>query len=95
MTAARSYPPVLDPSLSGAGSGIESRHANAYRAHLRSCAPELVEHAAEVSHDRALRLCMLTLRELRERRLDLADAILAEAEPLTDWESIAEARRGR
>lgn len=45
--------------------------------------------------DRVLRAYMLLLRELRERRLDAADAILADAEPLEDWQSIAEARRGR
>ena len=71
------------------------RYESAYTRHLRRCAPELIEHEANVSSDRVLRACMLVLRELQERRLDLADAILADAEPVGDWHAAAEARRER
>lgn len=75
--------------MTAAASRLEAR----YRRHLARCAPELVEHEASVSSDRVLRLCMATLRELRQARLDKADAVLAEAEPLEDWEAVGEARR--
>lgn len=77
--------------MTTAAARLEAR----YRSHLRRCAPELVQHAAAQSYDRTVRGLLVALRELREMRLDAADAILAEGEALTDWECIAEARRGR
>lgn len=74
---------------------INTRHARAYAKHLVRVAPELVAHQAELSYDRTLRLCMAVLRELRECRRDTASMIEAEAVALTDWQSVAEARRGR
>ena len=85
-------PAVL--SLTSAAKPL-SRHAEAYRAHLVRVAPELVQHAAQQSYDRTLRLCMAVLRELRECRRDTASMIEAEAVALTDWEAIGEARRQR
>lgn len=73
----------------------KSRHFEAYAKHLAAVAPELVEHEAQRNTDRTLRAYMMVLRELRERRLDALDAILADAEPVSDWEAIGEARRRR
>ena len=89
MTAAPSIPPVLNPGLA------DTKWARAYRRHLVRVAPELVQHAAQLSYDRTLRLCMAVLRELRECRRDTASMIEAEAVALTDWEAIAESRGGR
>lgn len=101
MTAAPSIPPVLNPGLAEQeefpprfrATLFRAKLLSRYRAHIMACAPEIVEHAAEVRFDETLRACMLVLRELRECRRDTASMIEAEAVALTDWEAIAEGRR--
>lgn len=75
-----------------------SRFEAAYARHLRRCAPELVQHEADTNYDRTLRACMKAIQWLAwvaaEQR-NAAEALVAEGEALTDWQGIAEARRGR